>query len=196
MFEKPPRPWKNTEMTFYLRRDDSWMENSYKWTGSPVRFNSVWSQSQFFCTHFCSPLAVLVVLPVLIPQSCYIARCPKHESSETHHPIGDCLETKETDLIPRFDCLTITDFLFTYWKLSMFWLDVESLKQEYGAERNGPAEWDKGAGGWHEDGGDRNQRAVREERSWGCTVNRLGARYEEREGRRNPDKNGGRRVQK
>lgn len=96
MFEKLLSGRKHTDMTVYLRREDSWMENSYKWTGSPVGSNSVWSEAENFFTHFCSPLVGFVVLPELIPQSCYIARCPKYESSATHRPIWDRLETKET----------------------------------------------------------------------------------------------------
>lgn len=42
---------------------------------------------------FFSLLVVLVVLPVLIPLSCYVAKRTKYEVSEISHLIWNCLET-------------------------------------------------------------------------------------------------------
>lgn len=77
--------------------------------------------------HFFSLLVVLVVLPVLIPLSCYIVKSTKSEFIETHHFIWDCLES----WLCWWKCKFAEDMhCFSYISNQhMFWLDMASLWQ-------------------------------------------------------------------
>lgn len=78
--------------------------------------------------HFFSLLALLVVLPMLIPLSCYIAKRTKYDFIETNHFNWDCLES----WLCWWKCKFAEDircFSLYVSNHHMFWLDMASLWQ-------------------------------------------------------------------